>query len=201
MRARRGCAADKQRQAEFLALHLARDMRHLLERRRDQARQPIASASRAAPYRGSSGGHHDAEVHDVVVVALEHDRDDVLADVVHVALDGGHHDLAFALAACPVRAFSASMIRHEVRDGLFHHARGLDDLRQEHLAGAEQVADHVHAVHQRPSITWIGARSDSRLPRRPRRYGRDAVHERVHDPLLHRAAAPRESSRPAFARP
>ncbi len=26
----------------------------------------------------------------------------------------------------------------------------LDDLRQEHLAGAEQVADLLHAVHQRP---------------------------------------------------
>ena len=34
-------------------------------------------------------------------------------------------------------------------DRLLHHARALHDLRQEHLAGAEQVADDVHAVHQR----------------------------------------------------
>jgi hypothetical protein len=47
-------------------------------------------------------------------------------------------------------------VRHEVRDGLLHHARALHHLRQEHLAGAEQVADDVHAVHQRPSITSIG---------------------------------------------
>jgi hypothetical protein len=35
-------------------------------------------------------------------------------------------------------------------DGLLHDPGALDDLRQEHLAGAEQVADRVHARHQRP---------------------------------------------------
>ena len=35
------------------------------------------------------GRHHHAEVDDLVVVAAEHDPDDVLADVVHVALDRG----------------------------------------------------------------------------------------------------------------
>ena len=39
-------------------------------------------------------GHHHAHVDDLEVVALEHDGDDVLADVVHVALDGGDDDLA-----------------------------------------------------------------------------------------------------------
>ena len=39
--------------------------------------------------------------------------------------------------------------RQQVRDRLLHDARRLDHLRQEHLAGAEQVADDVHAVHQR----------------------------------------------------
>ena len=38
--------------------------------------------------------HHDAEVDDVVAVAAEHDTDDVLADVVDVALDGREHDVA-----------------------------------------------------------------------------------------------------------
>ena len=36
-----------------------------------------------------------------------------------------------------------------MRHGLLHDARGLHHLRQEHLARAEQVADHVHAVHER----------------------------------------------------
>jgi hypothetical protein len=40
-------------------------------------------------------------------------------------------------------------VGHQVGHGLLHHARGLDHLGQEHLAGAEQVADDIHAVHQR----------------------------------------------------
>ena len=38
--------------------------------------------------------------------------------------------------------------RGQVSDGLLHDPRALDDLGQEHLARAEQVADDVHAVHQ-----------------------------------------------------
>ena len=41
------------------------------------------------------------------------------------------------------------MIGHQMRHRLLHHAGGFHHLRQEHLAGAEQVADHVHAGHQR----------------------------------------------------
>jgi len=37
-----------------------------------------------------------------------------------------------------------------VGHGLLHDARRLDHLWQEHLALAEEVADDVHAVHQRP---------------------------------------------------
>jgi hypothetical protein len=40
-------------------------------------------------------------------------------------------------------------VRHQHGNRLLHHARRLHHLRQKHLAGAEQVADHVHAVHQR----------------------------------------------------
>jgi hypothetical protein len=42
-------------------------------------------------------GHHHAHVDHFEVVALQHHGDDVLADVVHVALDGGDHDLALGL--------------------------------------------------------------------------------------------------------
>jgi hypothetical protein len=40
-------------------------------------------------------------------------------------------------------------VGNQVGHGLLHHARRLHHLGQEHLAGAEQVADHVHAGHQR----------------------------------------------------
>ena len=41
-------------------------------------------------------------------------------------------------------------VRDQIADRLLHHARALDDLRQEHPAAAEQIADRVHAGHQRP---------------------------------------------------
>ena len=59
--------------------------------------RPIRSASSLARrLEDPRPGHHHAEVDDLVVVAAEHDADDVLADVVDVALDGGHHDRARA---------------------------------------------------------------------------------------------------------
>ena len=78
-------------------------------------------------------------------------------------------------------------------DRLLHHARRFHHLRQEHLAGAEQVADDVHAVHQRafdhveralgaqPRLLDVGLDEVG-----------DAVHQRVRQPLLDRLFAPGE---------
>jgi hypothetical protein len=141
-------AADQQRLLHAQALHFAGDVGHFFERRGDQAGQ--ADDVDAMLERGLQdvvAGDHDAEVDDVVAVAAEHDADDVLADVVHVALDRRHQDLALAAQA------GAGLFRfdvgQQVGDRLLHDAGRFDHLRQEHLAGAEQVADVVHAVHQR----------------------------------------------------
>ena len=92
---------------------------------------------------------HHAKIDDLIVVAGEHDADDVLADVVHVALDGREHDRASGLALVAARGLFRFHIGQQLRHRLLHDASRLDDLRQEHLAGAEQVADDVHARHQR----------------------------------------------------
>ena len=39
--------------------------------------------------------------------------------------------------------------RHQIGDRFLHDAGGLHHLRQKHLAAAEEIADDVHAVHQR----------------------------------------------------
>ncbi len=112
---RRRGAADQQRQLETAALHLGGDRHHLVERRRDQAGQPdgvgIFGDGGVEDLRGR---HHDPEVDHPVVVASEYDTHDVLADVVHVALDGREDDGALPASdsdrpsslAC---SFSASM--------------------------------------------------------------------------------------------
>ena len=188
-----GGAADQERHVETFALHLRGDVAHFVERRRDQPGQPddVGLLGDRGVQNLVRRCHH-AEIDHVVIVALEHDADDVLADVVDVALDGGEHDLAvrrFMLAAVLV----GFHIRHQIGYGLLHDARRLDHLRQKHPAGAKQIADHVHAVHQR-------AFDHGERPRRraPRLLGidldevGDAVHQRVRQPFAHRPFAPSE---------
>ena len=137
------------------------------------------------------GRRHHAEIDDLVIVAGEHDADDVLADVVHVALDGRHQDLAGGLARVAAVGLLRLHVGQQMRHRLLHHARRLDHLRQEHLAGAEQVADDVHAGHQR-------ALDDVQrtLGREPRLLGvgvdefGDAVDQRMRDALVDRPVAP-----------
>ena len=97
----------------------------------------------------------DADVDDLVAVVGEDDVDQVLADVVHVALDGGQHDAALAAVVGLLH------VRLEVGDRGLHHLGRLQHERQLHLAGAEQLADGLHAVEQR--VVDDG----QRRPRRP----------------------------------
>jgi hypothetical protein len=95
---RRG-AADEERLLHAAALHLGGDVDHLVERGRDEAGQ--ADDVHLVLLRCIEdliAGHHDAEVDDLVVVAAEHHPDDVLADVVDVALDRRHEHLALRLS-------------------------------------------------------------------------------------------------------
>ena len=167
-------AADEEGNVEALALHLGGDVNHLVERGGDEAgktdrvRFPLARDGENLRRR-----RHHAEIDDLVVVAGEHDADDVLADVVHVALDGREHDRARGLALVAARGLFRLHIGQELRHRLLHDAGGLDDLRQEHLAGAEQVADDVHARHQRAFDDVERALGLQAAPPRCRpRYGR-----------------------------
>ena len=84
-----------------------------------------------------------------------------------------------------------------MRDRLLHHARAFHDLRQEHLAGAEEIADDVHAVHQR-ALDHLDRLAAARRDRAPRLFGvldderRDALDQRMREPLLDAAVAPRQ---------
>ena len=98
-----GGSADEQRQLESLALHLAGHMNHLVERGRDEAAEADeVGVLGLGALQDFLAGNHDAEVDDFVVVAGEHDADDVFADVVDVAFDGGEDDFAVC-AGLPAR--------------------------------------------------------------------------------------------------
>ncbi len=185
-----GRAADQQRQLDPAALHLLRDVDHLVEGRCDQTRQPDhVGALGDRGVEDPLGGDHHAEVDHLVVVAAEDDPDDVLADVVHVALHGREHDR-------PLGAATLLLLLHvglEIGDCALHRACRLDDLRQEHAARAEEVADDPHAVHQRPFDHVERTRQRSAgLLRVDLDEIDDPVHERVRQALLDRRLAPRE---------
>ena len=171
-----------------------RDVRHFLQRGCDKPGQPD-DVGRLVARRVENllGGHHDAKVDHLEVVALEDDPDNVFADVVHVAFHGRHDDGALRLAGVARFCFLSLDVRYEMCDRLLHHPCALDDLRQEHLAGPEQVADDVHARHQRaldhldrpcvPVACLFGVVDD---------IGRNTLHQRVRQPFLYGAAAPGE---------
>ena len=191
MHLRSGGAADQQRQSEAGALHFRSDRDHFIEAGGDQAAEAdhvglvlVGGVEDVLP------GHHHPEVDHFEAVALQDDSDDVLADIVDVALDGRHHDPALALgrAACLFLRLDEG---DQMRDRLLHHPRRFHHLRQEHLARSEQVADDVHAVHQRPFDHFD-------RPRRPlpRQFGVlddegvDALDQGMFEPFLDRPAAP-----------
>ncbi len=159
--------------------------------------RPTASApSATAVSRMVAAGTMTPEVDDLVVVAAEDDPDDVLADVVDVALDRGEHDLALAAIGAGVPALAGLLLLGfhvglQVGHRAFHHPRALDHLREEHLARAEQVADDLHAVHQRPldHVKRPGGLLPGLLGVGLGEVG-DAVHQRVRQALLHRSLAP-----------
>ena len=98
-------------------------------------------------------GHHHAHVDDLEVVALQHDGDDVLADVVHVALDGGDDDLSLGLSVAASGLELALQLPPRCRAAGGPPPASSRAPTSPPAAGtscpAEQVADDVHAVHQR----------------------------------------------------
>ena len=71
----------------------------------------------------------------------------------HVTSDGGDDDLTVGLSVSLLLLHVGS----EDGDGLLHDTGGLNDLREEHLALTEEIADSRHAGHQRALNDLEGA--------------------------------------------
>src|ERR687884_141089 len=84
----------------------------------------------------------DAEIDDAVAVIGQDDVDKVLADIVYIAAHRGENDYPLLL---PLDALHEGF---QIAYGRFHRLGRLQHERQLHLAGAEQIADRLHAVEQ-----------------------------------------------------
>jgi hypothetical protein len=90
-----------------------------------------------------SGGTFTPEVDDREAGALEHDVAEVLADVVHVALDRPHQELAHRLGA------RGGQQRSQDVERALHRARGDQHLGHEVVAALEARADLLQRGDQR----------------------------------------------------
>ena len=187
-------AANEERESKPAPLHLLRDVDHLVERRRDEAREPhdVAVLLDRRVEDGVRGDHHP-EIENLVPVAAEHDADDVLADVMDVALHGREHHPARRLALLFLRLHE----RLEVGDRPLHGTGTLHDLREEHLPLAEEVADDLHPVHER-TLDHVErpVGPEARLLRVLLDVVHDPVHQSVRKAIADRGFAPRDIELP-----
>lgn len=143
---RSGRTADQYGNLQPPAFQLFADVDHLLERRGNQSAQADRVGAPSDGFVDDAGTlDHHAQVADRVAVAGHDYRHDVLADVVYVAFHGSHQHLASALG---VRFGTLLDVGSQYGDGFFHHAGGLDHLRQEHFALPEQITYDLHGRHQ-----------------------------------------------------
>ena len=73
-------------------------------------------------FKNGFGGHHHTKVNHIVVVALKHNANDVLADVMHIAFHRRHQDLALGTRIATALFFLFDE-GNEVSNGLLHHTR------------------------------------------------------------------------------
>mmetsp|Transcript_67957 Transcript_67957/g.148028 ORF Transcript_67957/g.148028 Transcript_67957/m.148028 type:complete len:252 (+) Transcript_67957:1388-2143(+) len=151
-----GRATDHERDLETPLFHLLCNKDHFVQRRGDEARQSNdVHVLLLRLIKDVLAWHHDAHVNHPVVVASEHDADNVLANVVHVTLYRSHQHRSVVLRLVGVFACcqgcNSLLLLHE-RDqhshGLLHHTSTLDHLRQEHFASTKEIADDAHAAHE-----------------------------------------------------
>ena len=134
--------------------------------------------------------HHDPDVDNLVVVAGEHDRYDVFADVVHVAFHRREQH-----PGCRPAVFLLSLLLLDIRDEpcyrAFHDAGALDHLGKKHLPFGKEVSDGVHAVHERALDDLKGARIElASLLGIDIDIFHNAFYERVTEPFLNGGVSP-----------
>ena len=88
-------ATDQQRNLHVQTFHFFGDVDHFVQRRRDQSGQTDDVHVVLDGFgKDLVTGNHHAKIDHLVVVTTEYNTDDVFSDVVDVAFDGRHEDLA-----------------------------------------------------------------------------------------------------------
>ena len=143
-RRKRG-AADQDRRSHAGGPQIVGGDDHLMRRLDEQSRQPDSIRPVLAHgFDQGLGDDLDPEVLDLEAVVGENDLDQVLADVVNVALDGGEDDPAAGCRGVGVHELL------EVGDRGFHRLGTLQNFGNDQLVRVEQPPNLRHPGHQRP---------------------------------------------------
>ena len=125
------------------ALHFVDDERHLLGSGNKQGRQTNCGG---IGFHGFSDDRFSrdllAEVNDGIAVVRKNRLDEILANIMHIAVDGGDDDGSLG------DAFHFLKIILEVRNGLLHRFSGLQHEGQDQFTRAELVTDFFHGGEQ-----------------------------------------------------
>src|SRR3954471_8186514 len=170
---RQGRAADEERQVDSGGAQVGGGRDHLLSALHQKAAQ-TEDVRLVIPHRLDErlGRNLDAEVHDVESVVREDDVDEVLADVVDVALHRREQHLAAARAVRPIHVWL------EEGNGGLHRLGALQDFGDDELVVVEEAPDLVHPAHQGPVDDLEGRRALRELLGQ---VGREAVARAFHD--------------------
>ena len=152
---RGGGAANHQGYIKALALHFFAQGNHLIQRGGNKSRQ--ANNIDVFLFGGLQyflGGHHNPQVNHLVVIALQHHADNIFANIVHITLNRSHQNLTIGAGRLVFFRFNIGL---QIGHRLFHYPGRFHHLGQEHFARAKQVANNIHAVHQRTLNHMQGA--------------------------------------------
>ena len=127
-----GGATNHQRHSKALTLHLFAQCHHLIERGGNQTGE-----ANNIHILFTGGGEnffrrdHHAQIDNLIVIALQHYANDILADIVDIAFYRGHKDLAIGAGGGVFFVFNIGL---QIGHGLFHYPSGFHHLGQKHLA-------------------------------------------------------------------
>ncbi|CSA71521.1 Uncharacterised protein [Vibrio cholerae] len=94
MRFRRCCPTNQKWQFKPLSLHLFRHVYHLIQRRRDKPRETDdIDILLACDFEDLLARHHHTKIDDLEVITLQHDANNVLTNVMHIAFYGRQQNL------------------------------------------------------------------------------------------------------------
>src|SRR6056297_357607 len=146
----RSCSTSNQKRCfKSTVFHLFSNVNHLIERWSNESAEAnyVYIVFFGCGQNFISRIHH-TQINNLIVIAAQYNRDNILSDVVNVALYRSQQNFCFWFTL-----FGLILLRFDERNqngnAFLHYPRAFHYLRQKHLTGAKKIANYIHTVHHR----------------------------------------------------